>query len=237
MFGGAPPQLLYYDAIRQQKEKYVMPVVIQVFSDYVCPYCFLGEIALGRAAAATGVEVVHRAYQLRESGPPKLDPHGDQINRSWKTSIYPMAKEFGVEIRQPSRSPLTRLAHEAAAWARQQGRFDQFHRQLFHAFFVEDRDIGELSVLKVLAWQAGLNPKELETVLAERQMAEEVEEDLMVARAYNITLVPSFVIAGHVLGGVQNEAILIRAIELAGEGKLGAETRKLPHLPVNILRR
>jgi predicted DsbA family dithiol-disulfide isomerase len=115
MFGDLPPQLLYYDAIRQQKEKYAMPVIIQVFSDYVCPYCLLGEVALGRAAAATGAEVVHRAFQLRESGPPKLAPRGDQMNLSWENSIYPTAKELGVEIHQPSRSPFTRLAHEAAA--------------------------------------------------------------------------------------------------------------------------
>jgi predicted DsbA family dithiol-disulfide isomerase len=237
MFGDLPPQLLYYVAIRQQKENYAMSVVIQVFSDYVCPYCLLGEVALQRAVAATGAEAVHRAYQLRESGPPKLDPRGDEMNRSWKNSIYPMAKELGIEIRQPSRSPLTRSAHEAAAWARRQGRFDQFHRQLFNAFFVEDRDLSEISVLKELAWQAGLNPKELENVLAERRMAEEVEEDLMIARAYNITIVPSFVIAGHILGGIQNEAVLIKAIELASAGKLEAETKKLPHLPVNIVRR
>jgi predicted DsbA family dithiol-disulfide isomerase len=92
-------------------------------------------------------------------------------------------------------------------------------------------------VLKELVWKAGLNPKELENVLAERRMAEEVEEDFMIGRAYNITLVPSFVIAGHVVGGVQNEAVLINAIELARAGRLEAETQKLPHLPVNIVRR
>ena len=218
-----------------------MSVIIQVFSDYVCPYCYLGEIALQRAAEATGAIIVHRAYQLRESqlqesGPPKLAPGGERMNAIWENTIYPMANRLGVDIHQPSRSPLTRLAHEAAAWARQLGVLDLFQRQLFNAFFIEDRDIGELSVLKQLAWNVGLNPNELEKVLAEHQMAEEVEEDLMIARTYNITTVPSFVIAGHVLSGVQDESVLIKAIKLAIAGELGAEALKLPHLPVNIAR-
>ncbi|MEO6724545.1 MAG: DsbA family protein, partial [Blastocatellia bacterium] len=100
-----------------------MSVIIQAFSDYVCPYCYLGDVALRRAAVATGATVVHRAYQLLESGPPKLEPRGERMNAVWENSIYPMAKELSAEIHQPSRSPLTRLAHEAAAWARQQGRF------------------------------------------------------------------------------------------------------------------
>ncbi len=67
-----------------------MSITVQVFSDYVCPYCY----------------------------------------------ILPMAARLGVEINRPSRAPLTRLAHEAAAWARSQGRFDPFHKGLFRVYFV-----------------------------------------------------------------------------------------------------
>ena len=145
-----------------------------------------------------------------------------------------MAERLKIEMRQPSRLPLTRLAHEAAAWARSKNSFEPFHQRLFKAFFVEDKDIGELTVLKEIAWQSGLNPADLENALAEHLMADEVDEDLLIARTYAVTSVPSFVIAGHVLAGVQDEAVLIRAIELGRDGKLEAETKKLPHLPVNI---
>ncbi len=213
-----------------------MPVVIQVFSDYVCPYCYLGEVPLRNALARTGAEIVWRAFQLRESGPPPFEPGSERMNASWNHSVFPLANRLGVEIRQPSRSPLTRLAHEAAAWARSKDSFDQFHRRLFKAFFLENRDISELTVLKEIAWQSGLNPADLEKALAERRMADEVDEDLLIARTYGIATVPSFVIGGHVLAGVQDEAVLIRAIELASEGKLEAETKKLPHLPIQIAR-
>lgn len=211
-----------------------MSIIIQAFFDYVCPYCYLGEVVLKRAAAATGVEIIRRAYQLRESGPAKLDPRGDQLNTTWENSIYPLAKRLGIEMHQPSRLPLTRLAHEAAAWARQHGRFEQFHTTLFKSFFLEDKDLSELSVLKEVAWQSGLNPNELEQALTERRMAEEVDEDLLIGRTYGINSVPTFVIAGHLLRGVQEEAVLINAIELGSTGKFQAETRKLPYLPIGI---
>lgn len=213
-----------------------MPVVVQVFSDYVCPYCYLGEAAVRNAAAITGAEIVWRAYQLREDGPPKFEPRSERMNAAWGNSIYPMAERLGVKINQPSRAPLTRLAHEAAAWARARHSFEPFHQRLFKAFFLEDKDIGELAVLKDIAWQAGLNPSDLEAALKENRMADEVDEDLLIARTYGVAMVPSFVIGGHVLAGVQDEAVLIRAIELARDGKLEAETKKLPHLPVNITR-
>lgn len=213
-----------------------MPVVVQVFSDYACPYCYLGGIALRNAATATGAEIVWRAFQLRESGPPKFEPRGERMNLAWENSVYPMAERLGAKINQPSRAPLTRLAHEAAAWARAKHSFEPFHQRLFKAFFIEDKDTGELSALKEIAWQSGLNPADLETVVNEKRMADEVDEDLLIARTYGITMVPSFVIGGHVLTGVQDEAVLIRAIELARDGNLEAETKKLPHLPVNITR-
>ncbi len=58
----------------------------------------------------------------------------------------------------------------------------------------------------------------------------------MIARTYKITTVPSIVFSGHVLSGVQEESVLIKAIELASTGELEAETHKLPHLPVSIAR-
>jgi len=214
-----------------------MPTVIQVFSDYVCPYCYLGEVALRRAATATGAEIVWRAYQLQDSDSSKIDSGDERKNTGWKTFVYPMAEALGVEIRQPSQIPDTRLAHEAAAWARSQGGFERFHQAIFNAYFTNDRDISDLAVLKEIAWQSKLNPAELEKALAENRMADDVDEDLLIGRTYGVNSVPAYVIAGHLFRGVQEEAVLTRAIELARDGKLDAETRKLPHLPVSINRR
>src|SRR5262249_53881077 len=136
-----------------------------------------------------------------------------------------------------SHAPLTRLAHEAAAWARSQGRFGPFHKELFRAHFIEDKDIGEAPTLKEIAWRAGLNQVEMEQALVERRMAEDVDEDLLIAETYRVTVVPTFVISGYLLQGAQEESTLVRAIDLARDGALDAEVKKLPHLPISIAKR
>ncbi|MGH9767474.1 MAG: DsbA family oxidoreductase, partial [Blastocatellia bacterium] len=222
---------------RQDERNPLMTMTMQVFSDYVCPYCYLGEVPLKTAAAKTGAQVVWRAFQLRRSAPAELDPREERKSDGWRNSVYPMAARLGVEINRPSHAPMTRLAHEAAAWARSQDHFEAFHKHLFHAYFVEDKDIGELAVLKEIAWRAGLNSSELEQALNERRMAEDVDEDLLIAETYGVTVVPAFVIGGYLLQGVQEESTLVRAIELARDGKLDAEVKKLPHLPINIAKK
>ena len=82
-----------------------MAVTIQVFSDYVCPFCRLGEVAAKQAAAQTGAQLVWRAYQLRKEGPPRLDPQGEVMTKGWRATIYPMADRLGLALRQPTRLP------------------------------------------------------------------------------------------------------------------------------------
>ena len=211
-----------------------MSRVIQVFSDYSCPFCYIGEETLRRSVRVAGGEIVRRAWLLRVDGPPRLDPMGEAMNEGWRNTIYPMAERLGVEIRQPSRAPLTRMAHEAAAWARTQGRLEEFHRGLFKLLFVEDQDIGDVEVLKELAWKIGLNSSVLAGVLEGGEMTDEVDEDLLIARTYGIKGVPTYVIGGHLIYGVQEDQALIRAIETAREGRFNGEMQKLPNLPINI---
>ena len=214
-----------------------VPLTIQAFSDYVCPFCYLGEAALREAAAATGVVIVHRAFQLHPPGAPWLDPLGEELTRAWHETILPMAAKRGLKIHQPSRLPATRLAHEAAAWARTKSAFELFHQALFAAYFTEDKDLGELDVLKDVAFKLGLNPDDLAAALKIGAMAEEIDDDRIIAQTYGVTSVPNYVIGGHLLKGVQETASLVRAIEAVRSGAADEELRRLPHPPISLTRR
>ena len=206
-----------------------MAINIQVFSDYVCPFCWLGVGALSEAVAATGAEVIWRAHQLRPEGTPNLDPQGEYLQNAWRHAVYPLAERLGVEMRLPTRQPRTRLAHEAAAWARSQGRFAAYHEALFRAFFGEDRDLGETGVLREIAREVGADAEDLARALAEHRMADEVDEDLLIGRSYGITGVPAFVIGGYILSGVQAAGTLVNAVTQAGR----IDAPPGPHLPVS----
>lgn len=181
--------------------------------------------------------MVFRAFLLRADGPPKFDPHSEAFAAAFSNNVLPLAARCGVEIHQPSRLPLTRAAHEAAAWARTQHRFDDYHQALFRALYIEDRDFSELATLKDIACSLGLDADDLAQSLNEHRMTDEVDEDLLIAQTYGIRGVPAYVIGGHVLFGVQDEATLIEAIRRAERHEPAPKAGPLPALPVNITRK
>jgi predicted DsbA family dithiol-disulfide isomerase len=68
--------------------------------------------------SAQDVEVVWRAFELRPDPVPTLDPKGEYLRRAWEGSVYPLAKRLGVPMRLPPLQLRSRLAHQAAHWAR-----------------------------------------------------------------------------------------------------------------------
>lgn len=175
-------------------------MVIQVFSDYACPYSYLAWQVFDRVEA----EVVWRAAA--------------RIDGRWRDDILQLAGRLGVAIEQPVAAPDTRRAHEAAAWARARGAFDGFHRRLFEAHFREGLDIGDAEVLGDIAWKTGLNRSELKDVLEQGLMVDEVEEDLLIGRTYGIKGLPTMVVGGRMIFGVQDVETIKRAIRDAGRG-------------------
>ena len=97
------------------------------------------------------VELIWRAYELRPEPVPMIDPNSDYLRRVWTDSVAPLAQRLGVTMRFPPVKPRTRLAHEAAHWARAQGGFDDYHKEIFRAFFERGEDIGDAEVLIALA--------------------------------------------------------------------------------------
>ena len=88
-----------------------MSLKVQVFSDYVCPYCFLAEGPLNEAIAEINaeqdgaVEVEWMPFELRPSPTPTLEPEGDYLKDGWRDSVFPMAERMGVHIVLPKVSP------------------------------------------------------------------------------------------------------------------------------------
>ncbi len=81
-----------------------MTLQIKVYSDYVCPFCFVGKAAFEEAIKDKDVQVEWMPFELRPSPSPKLDPVNDPAKRQmWKNSIEPMAQSLGVEITFPPR--------------------------------------------------------------------------------------------------------------------------------------
>jgi predicted DsbA family dithiol-disulfide isomerase len=109
--------------------------------------------------------------------------------------------------------PRTRLAHQAAHWARSRGRFDDYHAALFRAFFERGEDIGHVPVLTRLAEDLGLDGDALRQALGRGEFEPSVLADERDAGALGIQGVPAFVADRRaLLSGVQPAENLRRLI-------------------------
>lgn len=141
----------------------------------------------------TDVEIVWRAFELRPEPAPALDPKGDYLQKAWTNSVYPLAERLGITMKLPPIQPRSRLAHEAAHWARSQGRFDDYHKAIFRSFFEHGENIGEIEVLTSLASVLGLEVKSLRQALEGHEFEETVLEDERAAGVLGVSGVPAFI--------------------------------------------
>lgn len=167
-------------------------ISVDIWSDYVCPFCYLELPAITRLQQASGLrlDVAWHAFELRPDPVPTLDPDGEYLHTVWNRSVYPMAQRLGMRIKLPPMQPRSRKAFETVTFARDAGRFDAMHLALFRAFFEEGRDIGESAELISLADQTGLDGHALKAALDDGRYTRQVLEDERQAQALGITGVP-----------------------------------------------
>lgn len=169
---------------------------VTVFSDYVCPFCYLEEPDLARVREEYGdqVEVDWRAYELRPDPVPTLDPDGEYLHRVWNASVYPMARSLSMTLRLPPVQPRSRKALEAAEYAHEEGRFDDMHTALFKAFFEDGRDLADAGVLLEVGESVGLDREGLGEALEEGRYTEKVLADEGLARKLGVSSVPTMLV-------------------------------------------
>jgi len=137
--------------------------------------------------------VVWRAFELRPAPVPTLDPRGEYLQRVWSGSVYPLARRLNIPIRLPTVQPRSRLPHEAAHWAREQGKFNEYNDAVFHAFFERGEDIGRAEVLMALASELALDSEALGQALDTHEYLDRVVADEQEAVKLDIRGVPAFV--------------------------------------------
>ncbi|MDW7747371.1 DsbA family protein [Halomonas sp.] len=200
-------------------------ITLDVFSDFVCPFCYLEAPELDALAERFGdvVTIRWRAFELRPEPEPTLDPDGDYLHDTWERAVYPMAAERGMTLRLPRLQPRSRLAHEASAWARTQeavrpGADGAMRTALFRGFFEESLDLADPEALVRVAQTLQLDGQALRQALSQGDFRQEVRGDQQTARELGIGGVPGlrFSLDGEhagVLEGAQPRRQLFLAVE------------------------
>jgi len=210
-------------------------VQIEVFSDVVCPWCFIGkrrlEEALRRlplsdpASAYPPVEVQWRAFQLNPWLPREGMDRAEYVSRKFGTAagdVYGRVARVGQQVGIPfafdriARQPNTVDAHRLVRLAGHELRQDAMVETLFQAYFLEGADLTSEPVLLDLAQRAGMDPQRAHACLHDEAMRTSVLDEDRMARELGVEGVPFFVFNRRLaVSGAQEPDVLLRAIDRA----------------------
>lgn len=213
-----------------------VPMQIEVWSDVVCPWCYLGKRRLESALAgfehAGDVAVVWRSFELDPSAPrrregtaaehlaAKYGMSPEQVEASW-ARLTGLAKAEGLEYHlDRTQGGSSFDAHRLLQLAREHGRQDEVKERFLRAYFTEGLPVGEPEVLARLAVEAGLPEDEVAGLLAGDRFAEAVRADEREAAALGIGGVPFFAIdRRYGVSGAQSAEHLLHALTAAWDSR------------------
>lgn len=172
-------------------------------SDYVCPYCLVAKEALSQALAETGMEadIVWQPFELTQEPKPRVDTWNDQTRRARYGVLVEPCKQLGIDMKLPPNvvpRPYTRLAFEGWHYACAKGCGEAYNDLIYRAYFVDEKDIGEICVLKELAVQVGLNGDDFAEALEKGTYREMQKKSADYSRnVLGIKSVPSIYVNGE----------------------------------------
>lgn len=196
-----------------------MTTKVDVFIDYVCPFCFLVEPAIEELKRDRDVQVRVRPFELRPDPVPTLRPEDDYLPRVWRDAVYPMAKRVGIPMRLPTVSPQprTQKAFLVLQVAREWRVADAYSEAMFKAFFQEDRDIGDDNVIIDVAKTMGLSETSVRAAMTDPKRLRQHQADLTYATdIVGVTSVPGILVNGSLLQGVPSATHLKKAVDTLG---------------------
>lgn len=217
--------------LREQAGGAIRTLQIDVVSDAVCPWCYIGKRHLEAALAElpdVAATIHWRPYQLDPTIPPGgLDRRaymarkfGEERLLDIHARLTEAGRAAGLELAfdRIKRSPNTLDAHRLIRWAWSAGRQDAVVEALFRAFFIDGEDISDREILAARAADAGMDREIVSRLLNEDADVDAVRDEIEKARTLGVTGVPFFILGGRLgVSGAQPPEVLARAIAKALE--------------------
>ncbi|HXC65897.1 MAG TPA: DsbA family oxidoreductase [Nitrospiraceae bacterium] len=204
---------------------------IEIYSDVVCPWCFVGKRRLERALETAGyasrARVSWRPFELNPTMPKSgMDRRvyleakfgGAEARRAMEERVAKAGEADGLVFAfdRIERTPNTFDAHRLIWFAGQQGCQDEVAEALFHSYFTNGREIGSLNSLAEIASDCGLSREEVERFLASDRAVQEVQTEEAIGHRLGIRGVPHFILNGSTsISGAQPPDIFVSAFQQA----------------------
>jgi predicted DsbA family dithiol-disulfide isomerase len=205
-------------------------VHIDIVSDVICPWCYIGKRRLERALARRPeLEVTRswRAFQLNPGLPSEGVPYplylaakfgsAHNAGRAY-AALSAAGRGEGIDFAfdRIGRAPNTLRAHRLIRFAADEGAGDGVVEALFHAYFLEGLDIGDIDTLAAIAGRCGFGGAAVRGYLAGEAGTEEVRAEDRRARHLGIHAVPCFVLErGYAISGAQEPEMFLSLFDVA----------------------
>lgn len=196
--------------------------VLEIFSDYVCPWCYLCTVRVARLRAVFAIETVFRHFPLHPETPndgltlEKLFAGRDIDCTVAQARMSRLMAAEGLPFGKRTMTYNSRLAQELGKWAETQPGGEQLHTALFQAYFVDNLNLSREENLIAVAEGVGLSLDKARGVLRERYFRESVDEDWRRSHELGITGVPTFIMGERCLVGAQPYGQLESFVTAAG---------------------
>ncbi|HEY3919646.1 MAG TPA: DsbA family oxidoreductase [Stellaceae bacterium] len=212
---------------------------IDIISDVVCPWCFIGKRRLEKALAMRpGIrpEILWRPFQLNPDMPAEGMARADYIatkfgdnghSRRIHQTIAEAGATVGIDFAfdKIKRSPNTRNAHRLIRYATRHARGGEVVNRLFEGYFLQGRDVGDLPTLAAIAGEAALDEREARAFLAGDAERDEIVAEDRNARRLGVNAVPCFIFAGqYAISGAQEAEFFFPVFDLVRNAAATAAT-------------
>ncbi len=209
-----------------------MALPIDMVSDVVCPWCFIGKRRLERATALRPdipVEIRFRPYFLNPWVPREGMSREAYLTAKFgsperyramaqRVASAAAAEGLTYALDQIARQPNTLDCHRLILWAGESGRAGEMKQRLMQLYFAEGADLSDRDVLVAAARSCGLDADQVRRELAGEKDVERIEREAKSARQAGIDGVPCFILGGAVaVQGAQSPEHLAQAIDRAAE--------------------
>jgi predicted DsbA family dithiol-disulfide isomerase len=212
-------------------------VRVDIWSDIVCPWCYIGNSRFSRALAEfghrDGVEVAYRSFELDPSIPEgQATPVRDLLAAKYgmteaqaqqaEGQIAGLAAAEGLEFTPDRAMGNTFDAHRLVHLGREHGLQERVLRRLYHAYFGEGRPVFDRETLAALAADAGLDQDGARQALGDGSYSDAVRADEAQAARLGIAGVPFCVVDGkYGVSGAQSAGTFLRALQEAWDAQAG----------------
>ena len=201
-----------------------MALKITMFSDFVCPFCYIGFEVIRKLKPEFNIDLEWRGYQIHPEWPPEGIPTEqvrtpsdmDARRAAWQR-ITAMAEAEGLEIKAPRVFTSSRAALAACEFAREQGGADQLEGRIYRAYFVEGANIGDAKLVARLGAECGFEENEVAQAIRAPRYELRLKNNALAARQRSVSGVPTFFIGEYPLVGAQSSQVMRQILQRATE--------------------